>query len=1218
LEIIGLSQTRIRASAVLRGLPDVNKAYFDVNLKEFKTSRNDIYKLVAANMIPPNVSIPANIGLTGTLKGSMNDFDTKMALRSSYGAVDLTASMRNFNRKGREKYSANVKANNLNVGALTKQPQMVGMVSMTANVKGTSLNPKTASLAFSGNVSKAYVKGYNYQNLTLKGTASNGSYVANAFMKDPNINFTLDAKANMNKKYPSVNATLLIDSIDLQQLKFVKDPLRLHGKLVADVPTADPDYLNANIMLTDLLVVQKAQRIKLDTISLISTATTDSSTLDLKAPMLTAHMAGKYTLTGIAPAMQDLINKYFNTALATGVKPATAKYAPQQFTFNLKVVKTPLTEQFVPDLKTLDPVVFTGRFNSQAGELVVNGSAPKIVYGTQVVNNLKLDVNTANNALNYNVSVDEVKVSSSIDILYTTISGNLQNDKLTTSLQVRDKERKERYRIAGVLSVLPQQYQFSFAPEGLLLDYMPWAVNVDNALQFGNKGILARNFTITNANQVLSVNSNPQQLNAPIDVNFRNFRIETLTKIAKQDSLQVGGVINGNANISNFQASPVFTAAIDVNDFSFKGDTVGNIAIKVNNQTANAYAANVSITGKGNQVDLSGVYYTAPSSRFDMDLNIVNLNMQSIQGFSFGAIRNASGNITGALKITGTADAPSVRGDINFNKVGFNVSMLNSYFSMPKESITFNNDGIRFNDFTMIDSTGNKAVVSGTVYTKQYTDYAFGLNIRTDNFRVMNSTQADNKLFYGQLFLDSDIKIRGDMKMPVVDASITVNEKTDMTIVLPSSDPSIEDRKGVVEFIDQDAPKLDSILLARQLDSLRKSDVTGMDVSATINVHKNANFNIVIDPRNGDMVQLKGEASLNGGIDPSGKINLTGTYTVNQGSYNLSFATVKRKFNFKQGSTITWTGDPTSANVDLTAIYIANVPPIDLVSSQLDEGSLGLYKQKLPFNVNLMLKNELLKPEISFDIILPDSNYAVSQQVKSTVETKLAQVRQDPNELNKQVLGVLLLGHFIGDNPLQSQGSGGGVEGAIRNSVSSLLSDQLNNLAGGLITGVDLDFGLTSGEDYSTGQATNRTDLNVGVSKRFLNDRLTVSVGNNFNLEGNRPGQKASNIAGNVSVNYKLSRDGRYTLRAYRKDEFVVIQGQIIETGIGFSLTVDYNRFREIFRKRTEEEKALRRQYKREQEQKDKQEEKLNDAREVKDDKTKKQMEQQSKEQPTN
>jgi hypothetical protein len=502
---------------------------------------------------------------------------------------------------------------------------------------------------------------------------------------------------------------------------------------------------------------------------------------------------------------------------------------------------------------------------------------------------------------------------------------------------------------------------------------------------------------------------------------------------------------------------------------------------------------------------------------------------------------------------------------------------------MPKESITFNDEGIRFNDFTLVDSTNNKAVISGSIYTKTYTDFKFGMNIRTDNFRVINSTKADNKLFYGKLYLNSDIKIRGDMAKPVVDATLTVNEKTDLAIVLPTTDPGVEDRAGVVEFVNQSAPKMDSILLARQLDSLKKSEVTGLDVNAVVNIDKNANFTIVVDERNGDVVQLKGEAHLSGGIDPSGKTSLTGTYTVNQGSYNLSYATVTRKFNFKQGSTITWTGDPTSANIDLTATYIANVPPIDLVANQLTDANTTQYKQKLPFNVNLNLKDELLKPTINFDITLPDSNYNVSTDVTNTVNARLVQVRQDPNELNKQVLGVLVLGHFIGDNPLQSQGGSAGVQGAIRNSVSSLLSDQLNSLAGNLISGVDLNFGLTSGQDYSSGTATNRTDLNVGLSKRFLNDRLTVSVGNNFNLEGAQQGQKTSNIAGNVSVNYKLSKNGRYSLRAYRKDEFIVIQGQVIETGLGFMLTVDYNRFKEIFRKRSQEEKEMRKKYKEEQ-----------------------------------
>ncbi len=98
-----------------------------------------------------------------------------------------------------------------------------------------------------------------------------------------------------------------------------------------------------------------------------------------------------------------------------------------------------------------------------------------------------------------------------------------------------------------------------------------------------------------------------------------------------------------------------------------------------------------------------------------------------------------------------------------------------------------------------------------------------------------------------------------------------------------------------------------------------------------------------------------------------------------------------------------------------------------------------------------------MKPDISFDIVLPDSTYNVSSEVVNTVNSRLTQIRQDPNELNKQVLGVLVLGHFISDNPFQSQGGNTTVTGSeIRNSVSSLLADQLNRLAGNLIAGVQI------------------------------------------------------------------------------------------------------------------------------------------------------------------
>jgi hypothetical protein len=1201
LEVTGLSNTHIKASAKLKGLPDMNKAYFDIKINDFTTSATDIAKLAPAGSIPSSIRVPAAMNVKGTFKGGIKNFTTNLNLHSSDGNVTAIAGLNTS--KGGMSYSADIKADNLNAGRLLKQEKNVGHLTLTAKVKGSGTALKTAVATFSANVVSADVQGYRYHDLVMSGTANRGIITTVARMKDPNIDFALNAKANMTKKYPAVNLTLNIDSINLQKLHFTKGDMRFHGKLIANLPTADPDYLNGNIKLTDIQVVNNGQNIHVDSVVVLATATADSSTLRLKTDMLTAHLAGKYKLTEIAPALQDVISKYFNTAPANA-KTVKVKYSAQQFTFDARLVKTPLFKQFVPDLKQLDPVIFKGSFDSQSGKLIVNGSAPNVVYGTNAIHNLKLNINT-DNALNYSITADQIKASS-VNLLFPSITGNAQNNTLNTTVQIRDANKKERYRIAGALTTNDGEFSFSFLQNGLMLDYTQWAVGADNALQFGSKGIMAKDFSISNANQVLSVNTSPPQYNGPLNIDFKNFKIETLTKLADQSSLLVGGVINGSANVTNLDKSATFTSDINVTDFNFKGDTVGNIALKVNNQTANAFAANMSITGKGNQVNLDGFYYTDKSS-FDMTLDIVNLNLKSIEGFTFGNMRQASGAINGKLKITGTTDAPAVRGDVHFANAAFNISMINSYYKLNNETITFNNDGILFRDFTLIDSAGNKAVIAGTIYTKTFKDYKFGLDISTDNFRVFNATPADNKLYYGQIYIDSKIKIRGDMNKPVVDGTLKVNEKTNLTVVLPQSDPGIEDRKGVIEFVDKKKAKADSVFKGK-LDSLKHSSLTGLDVSMNVTVDKNAAFTIVVDQANGDIVHIKGDAQLNLGIDPSGKTNLTGTYTVNEGSYNLSYLTINRKFDFKQGSTITWEGDPTSAILDLTAIYIANVAPIDLVDNQLsDDTQRTMYKQKLPFNVQLTLRGQLLKPDITFGIVLPaNTNYNVSADVLSTVNNKLDQLRQDPNELNKQVFAVLLLGHFIGDNPLQSAAGGEGISGQVRSSVSSLLTDQLNQLAGNLISGVDLNFALNSGTDYSSGTATNRTDLNVGLSKRFLNDRLTVSVGNNFNLEGQQANEKATNIAGDISVGYKLTQDGRYMIRAYRKDQYIVIQGQVVETGVGFSLTVDYNRFSQIFKGKSKKDKALIKKQKEEDKTK-KKEDKAKEEKAVADDDKQKQ-----------
>jgi hypothetical protein len=186
------------------------------------------------------------------------------------------------------------------------------------------------------------------------------------------------------------------------------------------------------------------------------------------------------------------------------------------------------------------------------------------------------------------------------------------------------------------------------------------------------------------------------------------------------------------------------------------------------------------------------------------------------------------------------------------------------------------------------------------------------------------------------------------------------------------------------------------------------------------------------------------------------------------------------------------------------------------------------------------------------------------------VQSRLDQLRQDEGEVNKQVFALLLLGRFVGENPFKGSSSTFDAAVYARQSVSKLLTEQLNNMAAGIFDGVDLNLDVASSEDYTTGERRNRTDLNVGLSKKLLNDRLRVSVGSNFQLEGpQNSNQKSNNIAGNIAVDYQLTKDGRYLVRFYRKNDYEgVVDGYIIETGMSFILSVDYNKFSEILRRK--------------------------------------------------
>jgi hypothetical protein len=246
----------------------------------------------------------------------------------------------------------------------------------------------------------------------------------------------------------------------------------------------------------------------------------------------------------------------------------------------------------------------------------------------------------------------------------------------------------------------------------------------------------------------------------------------------------------------------------------------------------------------------------------------------------------------------------------------------------------------------------------------------------------------------------------------------------------------------------------------------------------------------------------------------------------------------------------------------------------------VDPKLANTFKQEIPFRVILTLKGSMMKPEISFDIQLPDENVQMNSDLRTTIQNKLTQLRGDVAATNKQVFSLLLFNRFVGEQStdfFKGSGDGGGFNNLARQSVSKFLSSALDNIASDLFRGLDVDLNLKSYKDYSSGDAQQKTDLNVAITKSFINDRISISVGKNFGIEGQDASAKAAQQKGagflpDVTVNYKLTQDGKYLLRAYKKTQFeVILDGYVIETGVAFVVTMDYDKFGELFKRKSKE-----------------------------------------------
>ena len=601
LQVSGIGKTKINASGKIIGLPDYKKAYFDLNIKNFETTAKDIYSFVPKNIIPNSFQLPTEFSTNGIFKGSIANFVTNMNLISSSGNAKIKGTF-DQRIKDNEKYNLEASVDNLDFGKLLKNDS-IGKISAKTTIKGIGLNPKTAKARFDATISSADFNSYTYKDVTANGNIRNGLFNVNATAKDPNLKFDLISSGSFKDKYPKGILKLNVDIADLEKLNLHACPMKIRGVLDADIQSADLDYLNGKVSIHNLLIANATEQFATDSINLVAVSTVEENSIVLNSQFMDAEIIGKYKLSTIANSIKNSISNYYNLKSSS----KNIQHDKQQLAFKINIKSSPLLVKLMPELKSIDPIAINGRYNAVNDSIVLNGSIPKLVYGSNTISNAVLKVDTKDNTLLYSLVVDEIQ-NSNFKLPHSSISGKATNNVLDYTLQLKDLKDKERYLITGNLKSKDNYNEISLDPKKLLLNYESWIISNDNLIRFGDNGIYINDFELNKDENILKIQSKSAIKNAPLSVDFKNFEIKTITNIVQVKDFEMNGKINGNAEFKNVTTKPLFTADLKVENFAIQKDTVGTINTKVDNYIANTYTAKIEITGQDNQVNLDGNY----------------------------------------------------------------------------------------------------------------------------------------------------------------------------------------------------------------------------------------------------------------------------------------------------------------------------------------------------------------------------------------------------------------------------------------------------------------------------------------------------------------------------------------------------------------------------------------------------------------------------------
>lgn len=1155
--------TRLKTDFFVNGLPDIEDTYVNFSIDRFITTASDLSNVKLPKgkplLLPKEIVNLGSIKYNGNITGFINDFVARGKLMTKLGNVTTNLKISQSNNFKTIYYSGNIAVDRFQLGKYFNNDQL-GSITMNTTIKGHGHDPKNMNAQLETNIAEADFKGYNYKNINIEAGYQLQNLQSTITIDDENLDLFLQSTVNMSDSINDIQLDARLKKADLAKLNLLNRdtslPVRINIK--GDLRGSDPENLNGSITLSDFFYKEKGNKLVINHLKMITKS--DSSKhkhIEVESELLDLLVYGNFTYKSIPKAISEVASHFIPALpINDSILLDNNTFDHESIHFKLVLEKSnQILQMFAPGIELAGNSKISGSLIPGKNNLELKGGFDKISHKKSQLKGFNFSSNTKNDSIHFDFLVDKLSVSDSIWFdnfrFYTSTKANTSNFNITWDNIDTTRKNKADINGTAILDSLPG-IKLLFAKSEIIINDTLWRINDNNHIIYDSTKIALENFKVYNNSQHLLINGvvshNPKD---ELHVDLSNFNISNFDVITQKKKMDFDGLFTGNLSLANLYQSPYITSDIFINNFGFNDDYIGDLTVNSiwdNNKKAFKVGANIIYRGNigsDSTMKLNGFFYPQrENENFDLDVLLNNFKLSILEKYIASFSSDLTGIANGELHIGGTLKKPFLEGDLRLTVRRFKLDYLNESYHFS-DVLKIRKGHIEFDSIYIYDVNGNKALCDGKMYHEHFKNFKLDLDLKPQNFEALNTNSYQNELFYGKAYTSGIIKIKGPAKN--INLNINANTEKGTRIFIPISSTEEVSENEFVYFVKSDTAK------KKTTEQIRKDiNISGLSLNFDLRVDPDAEIQIILDEKAGDIIKARGNANLNMGISSLGDFTMHGEYVIEEGDYLFTLENIiNKRFSIEKGGSIQWNGDPYNATIDLKAIYNIRASLYDL---QLADSS----RKRVPVECVILMKDNLFNPDIAFDIQLPglDDEF-LKNQVREIIE---------PN-INKQFLYLLVMNRFLPPDQGAESARRPGI--GIGSNSMELLSNQFSNWLSQISNDFDVGFNYQPGDEISS------EEVNVALTTQLFNDRVTID--GNLGYEGSSPAQQqeenANNIVGDVKVEYKWT--DRFRVKAFnRSNTYDILNNNAPYTqGVGIIYRKEFDRFGELFKKRKQKEK---------------------------------------------